>query len=66
MKKQKNIDIQTGLAAGTDDLRARIDGGVNIRLPNGISFHGEGFYDGIGTDTYEAIGGNVKVSIPLN
>ncbi len=65
-EKAENIDVQTGLAVGTDDLRARIDAGMDIKLPGGITIHGEGFYDGIGTSDYEAIGGNLKLSIPLN
>ena len=56
----------TGLAVtGTDKVRARAEAGLSIQLPQGLSITGEGFYDGIGADGYNAYGGSVKVGLPF-
>ncbi len=34
-------------------------------MSNGIMISGEGFYDGIGVNTYEAYGAAVTVQIPM-
>ncbi len=65
--KAETVDIATGLAAGSDDdLRTRVDAGVAVRMLNGWSLNGEGFYDGIGADDLEAYGGSVTLVVPLN
>ena len=65
--KAEVVDLASGLAAGSSaDLRARVEGGISFRLPNGASFTGEGFYDGIGVDGLDMYGGSVKATVPLN
>ncbi len=60
------VDLTTGLASeGTDDLRARVDTGITIRLPDGLTLNGEGFYDGLGTQDYKSYGGSIRINIPL-
>ena len=60
------VDLTTGLASeSTDGVRARVDAGVRIRLPDGLTLNGEGFYDGIGADDYKSYGGSIRMSIPL-
>ena len=64
--KAEIVDVVTGLAAGgSDDLRARAEGGLTLRLRNGSSLSGEGFYDGIGASDFEAYGGSVTLRVPL-
>ena len=60
------VDLSTGLAEGNDGLRGRVEGGVSMGLSNGWSIMGEGHYDGIGADDFEAYGGSVRVNMPLN
>ena len=60
------VNVTTGLAVGSDDVRARVEGGVSVRMANGWSIKGEGFYDGIGADDLDAYGGSVKLSVSLN
>ncbi len=60
------VDLTTGLASeSTDDLRARVDAGITIRLPDGLTLNGEGFYDGLGTQDYKSYGGSIRINIPL-
>lgn len=60
------VDLTTGLAAGSEGLRGRVEGGVSMILANGWSLAGEGHYDGIRADDFEAYGGSVRVDVPLN
>ena len=65
-KPTDQVDIDTGLAlSGTDKLRARAEAGLSIRLPQGMSITGEGFYDGIGSNGYNAYGGSLRVGVPF-
>ncbi len=65
-KRTDQVDIDTGLAViGTDKVRARAEAGLSVRLPQGVSVTGEGFYDGIGADGYNAYGGSLKVGLPF-
>ncbi len=60
------VDVATGIATGSDDLRGRVEGGMTIQVPGGVSLSGEGFYDGIGADDFRAYGGGAKLTVPLN
>ena len=65
-KRTDEVNIDTGLAVtGTDKVRARAEAGLSIQLPQGLSITGEGFYDGIGADGYNAYGGSVRVGVPF-
>ncbi|MEL6288022.1 MAG: choice-of-anchor D domain-containing protein [Pseudomonadota bacterium] len=60
-------DLDTGRAAdATEGVRARIEGGASVALPNGWNLTGEGFFDGIGTDDLDAYGVRVRVTLPLH
>ena len=60
------VDLTTGIASeSTDGVRTRVDAGVSIRLPDGLTLNGEGFYDGIGANNYKSYGGSIRLSIPL-
>ena len=64
--KAEVVDLSTGLAAGSsEDLRARVEGGLSLRPGGGWSLSASGFYDGIGVDGLEAYGGSAKLRIPL-
>lgn len=58
--------VVSGLTVGTDDLRAKLSGGVKLRGPRGTSFEASGFFDGLGADDFEAYGGTVSIRVPLN
>ncbi len=65
-KRTDQVDIDTGFAVtGSDKFRARTEAGLSIRLPQGVAITGEGFYDGIGADGYNAYGGSLKVGVPF-
>lgn len=49
-----NIYNGEGIVAGTEQLRAKIGGGLNIALINGTSLSASYTYDGIGLDDFEA------------
>jgi outer membrane autotransporter protein len=50
----------------TSDLRARVQAGVTLTAPWGYSIRATGMYDGLGSDDYEAYGGQLMVDMPLN
>lgn len=52
-------------STGKDELRGRTEAGLSVNLPDGISFTGEGFFDGIDINKYQAYGGSVKVNVPF-
>ena len=65
-KRTDQVDIDTGFAVtGSDKFRARTEAGLSIRLPQGVAITGEGFYDGIGANGFNAYGGSVKVGVPF-
>ena len=51
--------------AGTDRLRARIDGQARFTDARGPSVVATGFYDGIGAGAYRAWGGGVRFVVPF-
>ncbi len=51
--------------AGGNDLRAKVDGGVRLTLPSGISLGAKVSYDGIGDNDFSAYSGKLQVNIPL-
>jgi|GEM_PF-1063801 len=59
------LDLTSGLPTGTDQFRARIEPGITIGLDGGTRLILDGFYDGLGADDYEAYGGKVGVSFPI-
>lgn len=50
----------------TSDLRAKVQAGVTLMAPWGYSIRATGMYDGLGSDDYEAYGGQLMVNMPLN
>lgn len=50
------VDLNTGFAVGTNELRARMEAGVSADLAGGTNISAEGFYDGIGAESFEAYG----------
>lgn len=60
------VNLDSGIFADSDnDLRARTEFGFLLRMKSGVSFGADGFYDGIGVMDYQAYGGTIKLSIPL-
>lgn len=55
-----------GTLAGPEELRGRVEIGVMLRAPSGVSLDLTGSYDGIGTGSYEAYTGSAVLRIPLN
>ena len=49
-----------------DDFTGRLEGGVLVQLPKGMSFRGTAAYDGIFSGDYEAVTGKVWINLPLN
>ena len=54
------------LVVGTDDLRAKIQGGLLARAPSGWSFRTVVSYDGVGSKNFHDIGGQVWLNVPLH
>lgn len=55
-----------GIVASPDDFRGRFEGGVIVTVPGGLALRATGNYDGIGSGDFEAYGGELWVSLPLN
>jgi outer membrane autotransporter protein len=65
-----NFDIEENdtsepVPLGDDDLRARLDAGLSFTNTMGWIFSASGYYDGVGVDDYNAFGGKLRLSIPL-
>jgi uncharacterized membrane protein len=54
----------SGFVAG-DDLRARLQAGLQATAPGGASMRVTGTVDGIGAEDFDSLGGQVWISIPL-
>jgi hypothetical protein len=46
--------------------RARVEGGVIIRKPNGPAMRAAVSYDGIGDSDFDAVSGKLWLNFPLN
>ncbi|WP_321343467.1 autotransporter outer membrane beta-barrel domain-containing protein [Breoghania sp.] len=55
----------TTTAAGVE-MRAKAEVGVNVRMPSGVRLEANGSYDGIGAEDYNALTGEMKLTVPLN
>jgi len=55
-----------GALVETNDTRAKIDGGVIVRTPNGWAIRAAGSYDGIGEEDFESYSGSLWLNVPLN
>ncbi len=58
--------LTNGTVLGDEECRGKIEGGVNIRQPNGVLVRGAISYDGIGHDDFSSVTGSATISIPLN
>ncbi len=58
--------IVGSVVAGPDAFRARAEGGLTFDHYSGINLRITGNFDGIGSDDFEAYGGEIKFSVPLN
>ncbi len=54
-----------GTLAGPQELRGRVEAGVKFQGPSGSSLDVNVNYDGIGSRSYQAVGGKATVRIPL-
>jgi hypothetical protein len=51
---------------GTDEFRGKLQAGILFTMPSGYTVRARGSYDGIGSDDFEAYGGQLWVNLPLN
>jgi hypothetical protein len=58
--------LSTSNAGEPEDFRARLELGVTLQTPGGISLGLSGGYDGIGAEDYDAFSGELRLEIPLN
>lgn len=58
--------LTQGTVLGSDNLRAKFDAGLAITNQLGWNLAFTGFYDGIGISSYDAYGGSVRFTVPLN
>lgn len=49
----------------SNDLRARFEVGLTIGRENEWALNVSGYYDGVGTDSFESYGGKLRLTIPL-
>ncbi len=55
-----------GTLSGPEELRGRIELGLRTQFTNGVGLDLSGSYDGIGSDTFHALGAKATVRVPLN
>jgi outer membrane autotransporter protein len=56
---------QAGFLTGTDEFRGKVEAGLMLSMQNGMKVRASGNYDGIGAGDFDAYGGQLWVSIPL-
>lgn len=56
----------TGIGPGNNDFRARLDGGVTFVNALRWKLTASAYYDGLGIEVFEAIGGRLNLIIPLS
>lgn len=61
----RDNETSQGYVLGDEEIRARIDFGIDLRDPQGRSLALSGYYDGLGVEDYEAMGGEIRLSIPF-
>ena len=64
-KRDDLVNTVNGFAISTSDVRARFEAGAEVQLTGGVTVKGEGFYDGIGVNDFDAYGGSVRANVPL-
>ena len=60
------LRLADGTPVGDDGLSGKVEGGVLVQMPSGVSWRAVGDYYGIGDGDFDAYGGQVWLSIPLN
>jgi outer membrane autotransporter protein len=58
--------VINGQLVETDGARAKVEGGVLVTMPSGVSLRGAASFDGLGDDDLEAVSGEAWINIPLN
>jgi len=58
--------IIDGVVVETNASRAKLDGGILVRRPDGMGLRAAVSYDGIGASDFEAWSGQVWLNVPLN
>ena len=60
------LRLSDGTPIGDDDFTGKVEGGVLVQMPSGISWRAVGDYYGIGDGDFDSYGGQVWLSVPLN
>lgn len=63
--ERDQLKTSSGLTAGTDDFRGKVEAGFVLGSAGGASLVAIGTYDGIGSDDYQAWGGRLEGRLPL-
>lgn len=61
-----NNNATQGFLLGDNDLRARVEAGISVTTPTGVILAAAGFYDGLGISGYDAYGGTLRLTVPVN
>ena len=64
--KRDTYGVTTTTSSAGVEMRAKAEFGLNVRMPSGVRVEANGSYDGIGAEDYNAVSGQVKLSVPLN
>ena len=49
----------------SNNVRARVEAGLNISRQDDWALNVSGYYDGVGTEDFESYGGKLRLTIPL-
>jgi len=60
------LRLSDGTPVGDDDFTGKVEAGVMLQTPDGISWRVVGDYYGIGDGDFDSYGGQAWLSIPLN
>ena len=54
-----------GFLVASDEFRAQVQGGVIARWPSGYALRVVGQYDGVGSSSLRAYGGQIWLNVPI-
>jgi hypothetical protein len=60
-----DVAFVAGMPVPTDNLFARVQGGIMARWPSGFALRATASYDGIGSSSFNSVGGRLWLNVPF-
>ena len=64
--KKPDAGVINGLIVSDDEFHVAVEAGMLVRSKNGVSVRAVVAYDGVGSNSFRDVGGQLWISVPLN